>query len=342
MSFLNPAFLLFGIALAILVILALWSHDRRRGQLAQFLGGKRAVRRLSGSDLYRLRVERIFLLGLAALAISGAAAEPRWQSQRAPPPPVRNVVLAIDVSASMQASDVPPARLAQAVEVAGELIDTLGRDRVGLLLFAGSAYPLAPPTHDHAALRYFLASLPTVASAYDPGTLLSVGIREAVALAATEGGTDGERSIILIGDGEAAETEAAILAEVRAAADRGIGIYATGVGTVEGGGMVMPQATCQFGGQVVDANGAPAISQLNEPLLERVSDAGQGRYAHAGDGAALGDFHRFFEAQEAAPLWARYELAVLFILAALAGLLIESLLDVRVPSRAVAPARRIE
>ena len=341
MTFLNPAFLMFGVALAILVVLALGRHARRRRRLAQFLGGKRAVRRLSGSNLYRLRVERILLLGLAGLAIAAAAAEPRWQAEPTPPP-VRTVVVAIDLSASMQASDVSPTRLAQAIELADELIQTLESDRVGLLLFGGSTYPLAPPTHDHGALRYFLTGLtPTMASAYDPGTLISVGIREAAALAVADGEPDSERSIILIGDGEAAEAEAAVLAEVRAAADQGIAIHAIGMGTAQGGEMVMPQATYQVGGQVVDPSGVPAISRLNEPLLERIAEAGSGRYAHAANEAALRDLHRFFEAQEAVPPWARYELTFLFILAALAGLLIESLLDVRLPGRAAAPVRRI-
>ncbi len=340
MTFLNPSFLLFGIALAILVVLALWSHAGRRRRLAQFLGGKRAAQRLSGSNLYRLHVERIVLLGLTALVLAAAAAEPRWPDENTLPPPARSVILAIDVSASMQASDVSPTRLGQAVEVAGEMIETFGNDRVGLLLFAGSTYSLAPPTHDHAALRYFLGSLPTVASAYDPGTLLSVAIRETVAFAATGDEVDGEQAIILIGDGETDETEAAVLAQVRAAANQGIGIHVIGVGTDEGGGMVMPQATYQFGGEVVDESGVAAISRLNESLLRRVAEVGRGRYAHAADEAALRDFRGFFEAQEGDPLFARYELTFLFILTALAGLLIESLLDIRLSRKVVVADRR--
>lgn len=342
MTFLNPSFLLFGIALAILVVLALWSHAGRRRRLAQFLGGKRAARRLSGSNLYRLHVERIVLLGLTALVLAGAAAEPRWPDEDTPPPPppARSVILAIDVSASMQASDVSPTRLGQAVEVAGEMIETFGSDRVGLLLFAGSTYSLAPPTHDHAALRYFLGSLPTVASAYDPGTLLSVAIRETVAFAETGDEVDGEQTIILIGDGETDETEAAVLAQVRAAASQGIGIHVIGVGTDEGGVMVMPQATYQFGGEVVDESGVAVVSRLNESLLERIAEVGRGRYAHAADEAALRDFRGFFESQESDPLFARYELTFLFILTALAGLLIESLLDIRLPRKVVVADRR--
>jgi Ca-activated chloride channel family protein len=340
-TFLNPGFLLVGVALSILVVLAMWIHARRRRRLARFLGGSRAAQRLSKSDLYRLRVERILLLGLASLAFAGAAAEPRWLAEPPPPPPVHSVVLAIDISVSMQASDVSLTRLARTVEVANELVETLGSDRVGLLLFAGTAYSLAPPTYDHAALRHFLSSVPTMASQYDPGTLLSVGIREAATLVMRGGEPDGRRSIVVMGDGEADETEAAIVREVRAAVDQGIVIHTFGVGTEEGGEMVIPQATYQYGGPVVDGSDTPVISRLNEPLLERIAQAGEGEYAHADDGGALRDLHQVLEAPDPDAPAARYELTLLFIFAALTCLLAESLLDIRWRVKAVAPVRRI-
>jgi Ca-activated chloride channel family protein len=341
MTFTHPGFLPVGIALAMLVVLTLWLHARRRRRLAMFLGGSRAVRRLSRSDLYRLRLERMLLLALATLAVAGAAAEPRWQDAEQTMP-ARSVVIALDVSASMQASDVSPTRLARAVEVAGQLVETLGTDRVGLLLFAGSAYPLASPTPQSAVLQYFLSGVtPTMASAHDPGTLLSVGIREAAALWTTPPEPDEERSIVLISDGDAGEDEGAVVTEALAAAGRGIRIYVVGVGTEEGSGMVMPTATYQLGGPVLEASGAPAVSKLNEDLLESVVRAGGGRYVHAADDGALEDFKDSLRIRVAAgPWWSRYDVAYLLILAALGGLLIESMLDVRLPGWRDASVRR--
>jgi len=337
----NPIFLSLGVAVAALVALALWRHAGRRRQLAIFLGGSRAVARLSRSNLYRLRLERVLLLVLAALTVAAAAAEPRWREpDRATP--VRSTVLAIDVSASMQAADVSPTRLARAVEVAAELIEALGTDQVGLLLFAGDDYALAAPTREHAALRYFLSGVtPTMASAHDPGTLLSVGIRGAAGLWPTEAEPGEERTIIILGDGEAGEGEGAVLTEVRAAADRGIRIHAVGIGTTEGSGMVMPTAPYQLGGPVLDERGGPAVSTLNEALLERVAGVGGGRYVHVGDGGALVDFEDSLRLRAAdEPWWRRYDPAVLFILLALGGLLAESFLDIRLPGWRAAPVRR--
>lgn len=333
-TFLNPFALALGAALATLVALALWRHGRRRRRLATFLGGSRAALRLSGSNLHRFRIERIALLSLATLAVAAAAAEPRWRLPERSEP-IRSAVLAIDVSASMQASDVAPARLARGVQVAAELLDQFGDGRVGLLLFAGSAYPVAPLTPDRAALRYFLTGVtPTMASAHDPGTLLALGMREAAGFWTTEREPLEDRWIILISDGEAAEEESAVLAAAREARDRGIRVHAIGVGTAEGSGMLMPAAPYQLGGPVVDENGVPATSRLQEDLLRGIVEAGGGLYAHADDASALESQQRSLRpATDGEPWWVRYDQTLLLILVALAGLLVESLLDLRLPSR---------
>ncbi|MSR06865.1 MAG: VWA domain-containing protein [Gemmatimonadetes bacterium] len=349
MTFSNPAFLAFGVGLAMLVVVSLWSHARRRRRLAEFLGGCRAVDRLSGSNLYRLRVERMILLGVAALALSAAAAEPRWDLPAAAPPPQasRSVVLAIDISASMQATDVRPTRLAQAVRIAGDLIEVLETDRVGLLLFAGSSYTLAPPTRDHAALAYFLQGVtPTMASVYDPGTLVSIGVREAAALLASEGGQGVKRAIVLITDGEAGEREQAATASARRAAADGIEIHVIGVGTYRGTGMVLPDGSYRKGGPVVDATGVPVTSRLREPRLQRLAQAAGGVYTHASDEGGVRAVQRALtastsepSAEAVPPAWSRFDLTFWFALGALICLLSESLLDVRGP-RVLIAARR--
>ncbi len=341
MTFLEPSALLLGAATALLVVVAWWEHARRRRRLAIFLGGERATRRLSRLDLYRPRVERLLLLGLATLAVAAAAAEPRWKPDDRPTP-VSSVVLAIDVSASMQAMDIVPTRLASAVDLAGRLVDGLPDARIGLLLYAGDSYPLASPTRDHAAIRYFLSGVtPTMASAHDPGSLPSVGIRDASALWRTPVAPGEERTIVLIGDGEAGEPDDAVLQAVREAGQRGIRVSAIGVGSAQGSGMVMPAAPYQIGGPVVDANGTPAVSRLDAAALQRLVEAGRGRYAPGDDERAVGALRELLGPNRVdAPWWVRYDLTYLLALAALAALLVESLLDVRMPGWHAASSRR--
>lgn len=353
-TLLDSWFLQVGAGLTILVLLGLWSHSGRRRRLGEFLGGQRAVDRLSRSNLYRLRIERALLLGIGGLALATAAAEPRWAESPEPGLPVKRVILAIDVSASMQAADVAPTRLARAVEVARELLDALEDHRVGLLLFSGTGYPLAPPTHDHGALRFYLDGVtPTIASALDPGTLLSIGIEEGVALLERQALVTvdtvvgvgqpsrepvGERLIVLISDGETGENEEGVSRAVASAREAGIGIHTIGVGTAQGAGMIMPAGTYQLGGPVVDASGARSTTRLREPLLREVAATGGGQYANANNEGELrvlrADLQRLGlipEPSADVPARERYDLAFLLGLGALVLLLAESLLDMTLP-----------
>jgi Ca-activated chloride channel family protein len=331
-TFLRPEYLTLGALVTIVVLVAWWAHARRRRRLAEFLGGRRAAARLSPrSDLYRFQIERLALVGGAVLAAAAAAAEPEGWDSSGPGVPERSVVIAIDVSASMQASDISPTRLERAVQVADELIQRVGDQRVGLLLFAGTTYTLAPPTRDIATVRHFLSGVTgTIASAHDPGTLMTGAIREAAAQW-TQAPQPGEvRSIVLIGDGDAGEPGEAIVEQARAAAARGMHVHVVGVGTERGSGMVMPPAPYQMEGPVLTDTGSPATSRLDEALLIRVAEGGVGRYAHADDAGALDDLGDWLTpAPFISSWWIHYDLPFVLIAGALVALLVESLLGVR-------------
>lgn len=395
----DPSLLVVGAALTALVLLGLWSHQRRRRRLAEFLGGRVAMRRLSRPDLYRRGVRRALLLGAAGATIALAAAEPRFEDRAPPPaplPPLKQAVIAIDVSASMQAGDAAPTRLAQAVAAADSMLAALEGHEVGLLVFAGTPYPLAPPTLDHRALRFLMGGLvPRLASAQDPGTMLSVAIDESVALldhapsatpgeaaprdagaaagataapptrgaagaTATDGGAEaseptatpqrpeGGRVVLLLSDGDNGEPEAEVLAAVGRAAEAGVDVFAIGVGTAAGGGMVMPSGTYQLGGPILDARGAPGTSRLREPLLRRLAEDGGGAYAHVTAeadlrvlGVALADTGPAPEpvVDTSTPLWVRYDLSFLLAALALALVILESLVGMRLPVLLVARAK---
>ncbi len=335
MTFAYPVFLQLGVGVALLVVVGLLSHSRRRRRLANFLGGPRGAGRVSHSDLYRLRTERIALLVVAALTLAGAAAEPdRAGSDTAGGAPElpKSVVLAIDVSASMQATDVSPTRLARAVQLAGETLDRAEGARVGLLLFAGKGYILAPPTADITALVFLLRGVtPTTVSAQDPGSRVSAGIREASALLSADS-ESGDRSIVLITDGEAGERDEEIEAAVQSAVAEGISIHTVGVGTLRGGEMSLPRATYQMGGPVLDGMGAPGVSRLQEPLLRRIAEEGRGEYTRAEDNGGLRRVYRAIEPttrnQIGGPTLAGFDLTFALASVGLLLLLIDSLWDV--------------
>jgi Ca-activated chloride channel family protein len=350
LTFTDPSLLFIGVALTGLVLVGLWSHGARRRRLALFLGGRPALDRLSRSDMYRFGARRVLLLGLAGIALAGAAADPHWTDAPEPLAPVKQAILAIDVSASMQATDASPTRLARAAAVAGRLIDDLEGQEVGLLLYAGRSYPLAPPTRDLDAIRFLLSGVaPTIASSYDPGTLMSGATDEAMALLAW--GTDStastqpvapppEQMIIFLSDGDSAEPDEALIEAIGRALEAGIQVHAVGIGTEAGAGMVMPRGTYQMGGTILDANGQPGLSRLNSSIMGRIASEGGGRYANAQsleDVEGLGAELRAPtvppepDPNGSAPAWAGYDLPFLLGAAALALIFLESLFDVTVP-----------
>lgn len=342
MSFSEPLWLVVGAGVAVVVLLGLRSHARRRRRLAAFLGGPDAARRLTGSALHREPAGRMLLLGLAAVGLGAAAAGPEWEAAPPPRPPEPVVVLALDVSGSMQATDVEPTRLGAAVEIAGELLGRLEGARVGLVLFAGEAYVLAPPTGEHHVLRHLLGGVtPDLVSMEDPGTRLSEGLRGAGELLAGEGADGGRlRSVVLIGDGEAGEDPGAADAAARELAGEGIRIHAVGVGTEAGSEVVLPVGY-RRGGRLTDADGTLVVSRLREGALRRLVRSGQGRYAAADDagalralGAALGrPGDRPPDAGTEASSGSPFDPALGLAAVALVLLLGESLLDVRWPGR---------
>lgn len=353
MIFGDPSLLWLGGALTALILLGVGSHGRRRRKLAEFLGGRRALARLSRSDLSGLRMGRVLLLGLSGLSLAVAAAEPRWVELPEPePPPVDRLILALDVSASMQATDAQPTRLSRSVEVARELLAGVESQEVGLLIFAGTSYPLAPPTLDHAALAFMLDGVtPTMSSAYDPGTLVSVAILESVALLESSRDStarEGRSRIVLIGDGDNGESEAAVMAAVDSARAAGVEVHAIGVGTDRGAGMSLPAGTYQLGGPITTESGARATSRMRESLLRDLAGRAGGRYAHAD--ADLRALRAALVAPpvttvvpegDPRPAWTRYDLPFLLGLAALVLVFMESLLDATWPRLPALRARRV-
>ena len=347
MSFTDLTPLWLGAPLVALILVGVWSHGTRRRKLAAFLGGRRALLRLARMDLSGLRLGRAFLLGVAGACLALAAADPHWVEPPPPEdPPIDRVVLALDVSASMQATDVSPTRLARAVEVANALLASLGGQEVGLMLFAGSTYPIAPPTLDHAAVAFLLRGVvPTMASAYDPGTLLSVAVADGVTMLHAVDSTSataglGRKRLVLIGDGDGGETEGTVSEAAAAAAAAGVEVYTIGIGTERGGPMSLPAGTYQLGGPVTNAAGQRAVSRMREPLLRDLAAGGGGLYAHVDVG---GDFDALTNAlvapppvvetpaDQAPPPWARYDLPFTLGVAALILILMESLLDASLP-----------
>lgn len=183
-----------------------------------------------------------------------------------------DVVFALDVSKSMLAEDIAPNRLEKAKQIISKIIDKLGSDRVGVIIYAGNSYPLLPITTDHAAAKMFLQNA-------NPDMVSSQGtaINEALNLAKTYYNNDEQtnRFLIIISDGEDHQEETKQVAENMA--KDGIKVYTIGVGT-ENGGPIPMKINGSLIGYKKDRKGETVITKRKADVLQAIADTSEGRY----------------------------------------------------------------
>jgi len=182
-----------------------------------------------------------------------------------------DIVFAIDVSKSMDAEDVPPSRLEKAKRLISNIIDHLVSDRIGIIAYAGEAYPLLPITTDYAAGKIFLQNLTT-----DLVSSQGTAIDDAIDLATTYfDEEDTNKILIIISDGEDHSQKA--IDAAKKAAQQGITIFSIGVGTRKGS--VIPiKRNGNLYGYKKDKNGETVITRLNDQVLKQIAQVTNGKY----------------------------------------------------------------
>ncbi|MHB2034321.1 MAG: VWA domain-containing protein, partial [Gemmatimonadaceae bacterium] len=233
MTFDYPWILALAVLLPAAVGIVLLRGGRlRRARLERF-GDLDVVSRLMPGALAHSAGWRAARLAGACALAGVALAGPRWGLER-------NVtrtrgfdmVLALDVSLSMRATDVRPDRLERMKQEVRRLRAMSPGDRIGLIVFAGRSYVLSPLTVDEGALDLFLDNLdPSIVG--QPGSSLSRAIRQGTdLLSLSSSGAD--RALVVMSDGEAFESEADVVAEARRAGEKGISLVTVGFGTTAG------------------------------------------------------------------------------------------------------------
>jgi len=255
----------------------LWKDARkRRDQIARVFG-ETLGERVAPASLWRKRSWKrtLWVLGMAALLF--AAAQPRWGFQwKEPQSRGVELVVALDVSRSMDAKDVDPSRLERARREIQDLLQWVQGDRIGLVIFAGGAYPRVPLTRDRNALLQILR-------ATDSQVLRAQGSSLAAALSVARDLFGDEaashRGIVLISDGEA--WDPGLDHEVGLLAEQGIRVYAVGVGTEKGA--PIPETG---GGFKKDRAGEVVLTRLEASALKGIAAATGGAYVQSVAGAS--------------------------------------------------------
>ena len=269
--FLRPWWLL---ALLVLPLLARWwrSQAQRRNPWREVVDAHLLPHLLEGEAADRMRAwPRWLALGAAALAIIALAGpgigkdeQPLWQAQEP-------LVIALDLSSATLARDLPPSRLAQARAKLATLLRERAGGQVGLVVFAGDAFTVAPLTEDAANIALFLDALA-------PGVMPEDGHRADRAIAWSQGlmrQAGFERGQILLLTDRADGTDIAAAAKANAAGYR---VSVLGLGTARGGVFDTPEGLGQ--------------ARLDAPALRRLAASGGGSYQSLspgdGDLRALG------------------------------------------------------
>lgn len=273
MDWLHPTFAWAGLA----VVGAGWlywrAHRKRRAALDRF-GDAALVRRLIPSLRPRRRTVKagLVLVAGAALVVSlmgpRVGTEPRTVERRGV-----DLVVALDVSASMQATDVAPSRLRRSKKEIREAVGELSGDRVGLVLFAGTGFIQSPLTTDYGAFRLFLDvaepdQVPT------PGTNFGGALDAALDAFAEAAPTDPETArakvLLVVTDGENHVGDLERLKQK--ARSKNVTLFAAGVGTGAGGQIPVYRDGRKVG--VKRKNGQIVRSRLDETALKTLSEEG--------------------------------------------------------------------
>ena len=209
------------------------------------------------------------LWSLLVIAIAG----PRWdfrdiQLFR----PGSDLVILLDLSRSMDVTDISPSRLARARQEIQDLIENNRHSRLGLIGFATLAHTIAPLTEDGNSLRVLLPALST-----DLVELKGSRLTEALARAQqmlSGQPADSSRHLLLMTDGDFGDGN--LEEYVKRLTHEGIHLHVLGMGSEEGG--PVPGAG---NSHLLQQNGTPVISRLDEASLKKLAEVGNGIYQRA-------------------------------------------------------------
>jgi Ca-activated chloride channel family protein len=308
-----------------------WRWLRRPGTARSgaltFPDNRLLVGRSSGRVALARMLPGLSLVALALLIV--AMARPRKLDEVVPVSSEGiDIVLALDISGSMEAEDFRPKnRFTVAREVLEKFIDGTQGDRLALVVFAGKAFTQCPLTLDYDILRGLLDEVEV--GMVEDGT--AIGMSIATAAARLEKSEAESRVLILLTDGVNNAGQIDPITAAKAAGALGIKIYAVGVGSEEGA--LIPLRDSIFGTTYArNPDGTFQRTKIDEETLRKVAQLSGGEYFRAVDPEALGQIYEHIRNLEKSKFevteYRRYtELAGRFLWPALVLLALQTLLS---------------
>lgn len=256
------------------ILFYIFVFRRKKKGLEQFAKAG-ILEKLLPSVSFRRQYFKAFLVIIAFILLVFSIARPRYgvKDELVTHQGV-DIMLAIDVSASMNAEDIKPSRLERVKLAIKDILAKLDGDRAGLIAFSGESILECPLTIDYGAVE-MLVDIMDTNIIQEPGTNMEKAIE--TAMMAFEAKERLYKVLIIITDGENHLGDPVAMA--KKASEEGIVIYTIGVGSQEGA--PIPTGKDQEG-KVIDTKkdryGVEVISRLDEDILKKVAEEGNGKY----------------------------------------------------------------
>ncbi len=263
-------FLLLPIVLVVFLWLSVWKKKKQH----EFASNKLLYRLTPEKSKFKPVLKLVFwLLTLASITI--ALVNPKFGTKLET---VKregvDIVFAVDVSKSMLAEDIAPNRIEKSKQLVTQIVNNLASDRVGIIAYAGQAYPQLPITTDYAAAKMFLQNMNT-----DMLSSQGTAIADAIEMATTYYNDEEQtnRILVIISDGEDHSDNAVAAASL--AATKGIKIFTIGVGKTSGGPIPIKRNGI-VESYKKDKDGETVVTKLNETVLNEIATNANGFYVN--------------------------------------------------------------
>ncbi|MCD2258487.1 VWA domain-containing protein [Psychroserpens luteolus] len=260
--------LVIPVIIFLFAILQFWKYRTQKR-----FANSQLLKRLSPNQSLFKSILKIVVLSLAFACLAIALVNPKIGTKLETVKRLGvDIVFAVDVSKSMLAEDIAPNRLEKSKQLVTQIINNLASDRIGIIAYAGKAFPQLPITTDYGSAKMFLQNLNT-----DMLSSQGTAINEAIELAKTYFNDEEQtnRVLIIISDGEDHSDIASNVAEE--AGDEGIRIFTIGVGDEKGGPIPIKRNGVLLNYKK-DNQGETVITKLNEETLKDIADEANGAY----------------------------------------------------------------
>lgn len=265
----EPAYLYLLLLLPLLILFYLFSNYIRKNRIKKIGDPELIGLLMPDVSNYRPEIKSGLILICISL-FSFLLARPQFGSK------LENIkrkgveiMIAVDISNSMLATDLQPSRIEKAKRLVARLVDKLENDKVGMIVFAGDAFTQLPITSDYISAKMFLESInPSLIN--KQGTAIGAAINLASRSFTPQEGVG--KAIIIITDGE--NHEGGVTNAVKEAVDKGIQVHVLGVGSANGAPIPL-DGTNDFRR---DSEGNVIVTRLNEEMCKEIAKEGNGVY----------------------------------------------------------------